>query len=57
MEVYNDLGTIKWAGADESWDIAIEAVRKDIFNKIKKSLRKSDKIDLEKPVTIYYTDR
>lgn len=57
LEVYNDLGTMKWAGADDSWDTAIEAVRKDLFNKIKKSLRKTDKIDLEQPVTIYYTDK
>lgn len=57
LEIYNDLGTMKWAGADESWDTAIEAVRKDLFNKIKKSLRKTDKIDLEFPATIYYTNK
>ena len=57
LEIYNDLNTIKWAGADETWDNAIEAVRKDMFSKIKKSLRKTDKIDLEQPVTIYYTNK
>lgn len=57
LEIYNDLNTIKWTGADEAWDNAIEAVRKDLFSKIKKSLRKTDKIDLEQPVTIYYTDK
>jgi hypothetical protein len=57
LEIYNNLGTLKWAGADESWDTAIETVRDDLFNKIKKSLRKTDKIDLEQPATIYYTDR
>lgn len=57
LKVYNDLGVMKWIGADETWDNAIEAVRNDLFNKIKKSLKKSDRIDLEYPITIHYKEK
>jgi len=29
-----DLGTIKWLGSDEGWDLAIEAVQKSLIKKI-----------------------
>jgi hypothetical protein len=28
--LYNSLGTMRWMGADEGWELAIEAVRKEI---------------------------
>jgi len=30
-----DLGTIKWLGSDEGWDLAIEAVQKSLIQKLK----------------------
>lgn len=57
LEVYNDLATMKWIGADETWDNAIEAVRNDLFNRIRKSLKKSDRVEVEHPIINYYKDR
>ena len=28
--LYKELGTLKWIGADEGWELAIDAVRKHI---------------------------
>ena len=33
--LYNELGSLKWIGADEGWNEAIEAVRKHIQRNIK----------------------
>ena len=29
-DLFNELGTLKWAGSDKSWDNAINAVRDEI---------------------------
>jgi hypothetical protein len=34
-DLYNELGTMKWAGADDGWDLAINAVRKKIAESLK----------------------
>lgn len=34
LELYEDLGKLKWIGADEGWDLAIEAVRKEILRRL-----------------------
>lgn len=33
-ELYEDLGTLKWLGEDEGWDLAIEAVRREILRRL-----------------------
>ena len=32
--LHRDLGTLKWAGADEGWEFAIKAVRADIVKRL-----------------------
>ena len=32
--LFNDLGTIKWLGADAGWDSAIESARKEISRRL-----------------------
>ena len=34
VDLYNDLGTLKWIGSDEGWDLAIQAVQKEIKKRI-----------------------
>lgn len=33
-DLYNELGTMRWVGSDEGWDLAIEAVRKRIREEV-----------------------
>ena len=32
--LHRDLGTLKWAGADKGWELAIQAVRADIVKRL-----------------------
>lgn len=32
-DFHDELGKLKWSGHDESWDLAIEAVRKELNNR------------------------
>lgn len=32
--LHYDLGTMKWTGADEGWELAIKAVRADILKRV-----------------------
>lgn len=34
-ELHDELGTLKWVGSDEGWDLAVEAVRKLLRDEIK----------------------
>ena len=34
-ELYNELGTLKWTGTSDGWEVAIMAVRKHILELIK----------------------
>jgi hypothetical protein len=49
-ELYDDLGKLKWLGADEGWDLAIEAVRTKIREEVVKAKQKE--IKLTEDVTI-----
>jgi len=37
-ELYNELGTFKWIGADEGWDSAIATVRQKIREELEKDI-------------------
>ena len=39
----HDLGTLKWIGADEGWELAIEAVRKEIGRRVDSTQQGSEK--------------
>ncbi len=34
-KLYDELGSMKWIGMDSSWDMAIDAVRKEIVKRIR----------------------
>ena len=33
-DIIDDLGTLRWSGYDEGWDLAIETVRKDLTKRL-----------------------
>lgn len=38
--MHSDLGKLKWMGADDGWDCAVEAVRKELLQKMQPPIRR-----------------
>lgn len=50
-KLWRDLNTMKWVGADHGWDLAIEAVRADIYQLLNASPGSGGQNDLICPMT------